>query len=58
VGVPDEGTATAFLDTLRSGSRLLLVTGATLERSEDQETGMQGKLTVTMLSFYRTEAAS
>ncbi|WP_449282383.1 hypothetical protein [Leucobacter sp.] len=57
VAVPDEPTATAFLDSLRSGSRLLLVTGATLEREEDQETGMQGKITVTMLSFYRTDDA-
>lgn len=58
VRVPDEATATAFLDNLRTESRLLLITGATFKRDRHEDSGMTYKLTVTMLSFYRTDAAS
>ncbi|MBO1901115.1 hypothetical protein J4H92_04025 [Leucobacter weissii] len=58
IAVPDVVTATAILDELRAGPRLLLVTSAKVEREEDEERGMEGRLTVTAQIFNRTGADS
>lgn len=48
VPVPDAETATAFIDDLRVGPRLISIVNATLEPSD-------GMLTVSALTFIRTE---
>ena len=54
IEVPDEAAATAFLDALQAGPRLLLVTAAT---TQAPTAGESGSLSVTLQVFYRTEAA-
>lgn len=48
VPVPDAETATAFIDALRVGPRLIAISNATLEPGD-------GMLTVSALAFIRTE---
>lgn len=54
VSVLDEATATAFLDALQRGPRLLLVTAANVERAVGEEAGT---LSVTLQVFYLSEAS-
>ena len=52
VAVPDEETATRFLDELRAGPRLLLPREAQLSNVSDSETGFEHQLSVTLMVFH------